>query len=124
MEVETHGYDAEGHVGDDAREPTMRPARAPLTLWAPCRATSRGQLHDELVLVEADRIDVQSCPVRKGRRKEGSETHEGDSKEWDETTRVSALSFYGPSLEFVAPQLAKNQVHPIAGTGISDRARL
>jgi hypothetical protein len=83
MKAETDGNGSEGHISDDAREPAMGATGASLTVWAACRAASKGHLHDELllVLVEANRIEPQASPVGKDGRKEGSQAHEGDSDE-------------------------------------------
>jgi hypothetical protein len=109
METETDREDTERRIGQYAREPAMRATGAPLTVWTPCRAARSGQLHDELLLVEADSIELQTCPVGKDGRKEGSETHEGNSRQWGMRRRGRPpLSFYHPSREVAAPHLDKN----------------
>jgi hypothetical protein len=110
MEMETDGYDTERHLGHDAYEPALCTPGAPLTIWAPCRTAGRGELDDELLLFEADGIDLQTCPVRKHGRKERGQMHEGNSTNGDETTRASAPVVLPPQPAVrEAPQLAKNR---------------
>jgi hypothetical protein len=77
MEMETDGYDTERYLGHDAYEPAMCTPGASLTIWAPCRTAGRGELDDELLLFEADGIDLQTCPMRKHGRKERGQMHKG-----------------------------------------------
>jgi hypothetical protein len=58
VEVEAQRYDAKRHIGHDAREPAMGTSRAPLAVRAACRPPGRGELDDELLLVEADGIKL------------------------------------------------------------------
>jgi hypothetical protein len=110
MEMETDGYDTVRHLGHDAYEPAMCAPGASLTIWAPCRTAGRGELDDELLLFEANRIDLQTCPMRKHGREERGQMHEGNSTNGDETTRASAPVVLPPQPAVrEAPQLDKSQ---------------
>ncbi len=76
------------------------------------RAAGRGQLDDDLLLVETDGIEVQTDPVGKDSCKDRGKTHKGDSTNGNGTTRASVPLVLPPLRRSVAaPLLDKNQVY-------------